>query len=605
MDAQKAIQNYVEKMIQVQGMKALLLDKDTTPFVSVTYTQTQLLQKEVFLIERLENKNKSMDRDSAHYQNSSSSNPSANASLKHLKAIVFIRPSPDSIMHLCDELRNPQFSEYHLYFSNICKKSQIERCAECDEFEVVKSLNEFYGDYLALGSDLVSLGMNDWNQYRVYGDAPSQWDAVSLNRCVEGIGSLLLSLKKRPMIRFERNSLLAKRLGNELQALMNQEQQLFDFRRGETTPILLLLERRNDPVTPLVSPWTYQAMVHELLEIQNGRVSLANVPDIRAELKEVVLSAYNDQFYRKNMFMNLGDLSESIRNYVAEYQSKSHSTMNIESISDMKRFVEEYPEFRKMSGNVSMHVAIVSELSRLVNKFSLLEIGELEQSLATIDSHTNDLRILLELINGKPNIPAEVKLKCAILYALRYEKHSANSTSAVVDALIRSGVGERQIAMLQQMIKFAGSDQRLEDVFSNESFLNKGKVIFKGLKGVENVYEQHRPQLSQTLEQLMKGRLKESNYPLLDASSQSPGGGVTSAVSSNQSQATAGRTQEVIVFIIGGATYAEAKVVSQLNAAGQIKVILASNTLINSSQFLKSVSDASLRWKLESNIYAR
>lgn len=49
----------------------------------------------------------------------------------------------------------------------------------------------------------------------------------------------------------------------------------------------------------------------------------------------------------------------------------------------MKRFVEEYPEFRKLGGNVSKHVALVGELSRLVARDKLLEVGEVEQGLAT------------------------------------------------------------------------------------------------------------------------------------------------------------------------------------------------------------------------------
>ena len=49
----------------------------------------------------------------------------------------------------------------------------------------------------------------------------------------------------------------------------------------------------------------------------------------------------------------------------------------------MKRFVEEYPEFRKLGGNVSKHVALVGELSRLVGRDKLLEVGEVEQGLAT------------------------------------------------------------------------------------------------------------------------------------------------------------------------------------------------------------------------------
>jgi hypothetical protein len=40
-------------------------------------------------------------------------------------------------------------------------------------------------------------------------------------------------------------------------------------------------------------------MVHELLGIHNGRVDLSDVPDIRPELKEIVLSRDQDPFYKK------------------------------------------------------------------------------------------------------------------------------------------------------------------------------------------------------------------------------------------------------------------------------------------------------------------
>jgi len=80
-----------------------------------------------------------------------------------------------------------------------------------------------------------------------------------------------------------------------------------------------------------------------------------------------------------------GDLGTSLKDYVQEYQNRSasQSPSAINSISDMKRFVEDYPEFRKLGGNVSKHVALVGELSRLVGRDKLLEVGEVEQGLAT------------------------------------------------------------------------------------------------------------------------------------------------------------------------------------------------------------------------------
>ena len=95
MDVVRAVHDYVEKMVDsVSGMKILLMDDETTAFVSVVFTQTQILQKEVYLVDKIENK--------------------ARESAKHLKAICFLRPSADSVMHLVDELRNPKYSEYYL-----------------------------------------------------------------------------------------------------------------------------------------------------------------------------------------------------------------------------------------------------------------------------------------------------------------------------------------------------------------------------------------------------------------------------------------------------------------------------------------------------------
>lgn len=52
------------------------------------------------------------------------------------------------------------------------------------------------------------------------------------------------------------------------------------------------MDRRNDPVTPLLNQWTYQAMVHDLLGITNGRVDLSNMPDIRTELKVILFADF-------------------------------------------------------------------------------------------------------------------------------------------------------------------------------------------------------------------------------------------------------------------------------------------------------------------------
>ena len=122
------------------------------------------------------------------------------------------------------------------------------------------------------------------------------------------------------------------------------------------------------------------------------------------------------------MYLNFGDLGGNIKDYVEQYQSKTKNSTNIESIADMKRFVEEYPEFRKLSGNVSKHVTLVGELSRRVEEDDLLEVSELEQSLACNDNHSNDLKVkplvfidgmyLTTIDNSKAYSIAQSQIRC-------------------------------------------------------------------------------------------------------------------------------------------------------------------------------------------------
>ncbi len=152
-------------------------------------------------------------------------------------------------------------------------------------------MQELFADYIVINPDLFSLDMN-YPVTKIWRSSPEIWDANALQRATEGVLAVLLSLKKKPVIRYEKNSWMAKKLATEVRYQMSQEehQQLFDFRRTDTPPVLLIVDRRDDPVTPLLTQWTYQAMVHELLGIKNGRVDLSDVPDVRPELKVFIPS---------------------------------------------------------------------------------------------------------------------------------------------------------------------------------------------------------------------------------------------------------------------------------------------------------------------------
>ncbi|KAF8442956.1 Sec1-like protein [Boletus edulis BED1] len=560
MDVVKAVETYITKMVSTpSAMKVLLLDTHTTPIVSLASTQSTLLSHQVYLTDRIDNRLRN--------------------SMPHMKCVCFLQPSEDSLEAVCAELREPKYGEYYLYFSNVLSKSSIERLAEVDEFEVVREVQEYFADYAPLLPCLFSLNHLPTANRPLYGSSPNSWDNAALEHTVQGITAVLLSLKKKPVIRYEKMSGMAKKLASEVQHRIQAESALFDFRLTQVAPLLLILDRRNDPVTPLLSQWTYQAMVHELLGIQNGRVNLTMVPDIRPELSEITLTTSTDPFFQAHHLAIFGDLGTSLINYVQSYQSRSlvQSPSAINSISDMKRFVEEYPEFRKLGGNVSKHVALVGELSRLVERDRLLDVGEIEQGLAT--SSGCDFKTVQALVSNN-TVPAWNKLRVVILYALRYQKTQTNNIATLIDLLLSNGVSREEARLVYVFLNIAGSDQRQDDLFSMETLLAKGRSALKGLKGVENVYTQHTPHLSQTLENLFKGRLKEASYPFHD------GAGTNLGLQ---------RSQDIIIFMIGGTTYGEARTIALLNqdsASTGTRVLLGGTYVHNSSSYLEMVRAA-------------
>ncbi|XP_076242830.1 vacuolar protein sorting 45 isoform X2 [Calliopsis andreniformis] len=520
-----------------------------TSIVSLLYTKLEMFMKEVYLFERID----------ANVRNEG---------LKYLKCIVFVRPTKENVEFLCNELRCPKYGTYYIYFSNIIAKADIKLLAESDEQEVVKEIYEYYADYLAINPHLFSLGIVGCSQGLL-------WNQTHLHRTLLGIISVLLSIKKCPYIRYQSSSEMAKRLAEKIREILSKESNSFEFRQ-ESNPVLLIIDRRDDPVTPLLNQWTYQAMVHELLTINNNRVNLSHVKGISKELKEVVLSAEHDEFYANNLYHNFGEIGQTIKELMDEFQKKAKKHQKVESIADMKNFVETYPLFKKLSGTVSKHVTVVGELSSLVEKHNLLQISELEQELSCQNDHSAQLQKIKELINNQ-QIREIDSVRLVMLYALHYERYANNDINGLLSLLKSKGVSEKYIKLVHSILEYSGINSRQNNLFDRESVAKITKKLFKGLRGVDNIYTQHIPLLNEILEDLIKGKLSSQTFPYL-------GNTIISK-----------RPQDIIVFMIGGTTYEESLTVYNLNKQNSgVRIILGGTTIHNSQSFLEEVQHATI-----------
>lgn len=153
----------------------------------------------------------------------------------------------------------------------------------------------------------------------------------------KSLTSLLLALKKSPIIKYESNSIDLKKLSSELLYIINSNSNnnLFDDlnQRSDTPPVLLLLDRKNDPITPLLTPWTYQSMIHEFLTIDKNVVTL---PD-----NQVILSQQDDSFYNESMYLNYGDLTNKFQKYVEQYKTETKQSsidnLKLQNLAELKK----------------------------------------------------------------------------------------------------------------------------------------------------------------------------------------------------------------------------------------------------------------------------
>ncbi|CAH8483919.1 unnamed protein product [Dicrocoelium dendriticum] len=531
---------------------------------------SEIMKQEVYLVERI-----SLPREP----------------LEHLRCIVFLRPTKENISLLAQELKHPNYSAYFIFFSQILPKHLLKQLAEADEHEVVVEVHEYYGDFLPLSPFLFELDLPNCLE------GNRSLKSTALSRCTDGITAVLLALKLYPAIRYTNSSEGARQLAESVRSVILRETALFDFgKQSDSCSVLLILDRRQDPVTPLLTQWTYEAMIHELIGIRQNRVNLSRAPSVRPELREVTLSREFDHFFHSNQYSNFGEIGQAIKKLVENFQSASRSvdSKNVETIADLKKFLEHYPAFRKASGTVETHVTIVSELSRLVKEHALLEVSEAEQELVCHDNHASSLAQIKGLLTD-PRLPLSDAVRLVLLYALRYESQR-KEIADFVKSLVARGANEEDVQIIQNLLDFVGPRSRADEgtifgamkrVTSGSHSLNGQiatsavtaltKRLVKGLKGIDNVYTQHEPVLMEILNDLLKGKLRESSFPYM------------SSVGASATQ----RPKKIIVFIIGGVTYEESRSVHKINSSTpDVDVILGGTYLHNSRSFLQEVSSA-------------
>ncbi len=410
-------------------------------------------------------------------------------------------------------------------------------------------------------------------------------------------------------------------------------------------PLLVILDRNADLITPIQHTSTYQALVDDMLNHNANRVEFEVINEAaggrnKSTLKKFDLDPDEDEFYSKHKFhpfpeaieSNGLDLQEvttkeqSIRSKaIGQDMTGSMDTMGSSSAIDLATAVDSLPALLAHKKQLEVHTSILQAVMNQVAARDVPQFFELEISLAT-GSYRNDparaKQDIMQLIADPSKGNVEDKLRLLVAYILTTNAKTSDvdeMTTAVQTAMntnndegkprldkegrAKLDSGVKAVAYLKQlramqMLPMATTFSELEssmDTSHNKSdmlssFMAKATTQASGLlaKAADRVTsmlgKSHKHYATRVVEHLceMKPQTEDDDYLYLDPRVK---GDVNVAKLRMMNRAP---IREVTAFVIGGGCYSEYQNL-QLVANERRTISYGSTELVNAGEFLEQL----------------
>jgi sec1 family domain-containing protein 1 len=341
-------------------------------------------------------------------------------------------------------------------------------------------------------------------------------------------------------------------------------------------PLLILLDRNFDLATPLHHTWTYQALMHDLLDLKMNRVDIAKVlanPELN--IKSEAARSYDllnsDKFWRQHKGDPFPIVAESIRDELEKYKVSEATfknlkqTMNDESGQDgnseidflsntnkLTSAITSLPELLETKRLLDMHTNISTALLDHIKNRKLDNYFETEEKLM---NKVSIEKSIMEIINDPESGTTEDKMRLFLIY---YLCSSNNLSSAELDQYLLQlqSVGcdiecvkfikrYKSIQKMNYPNSYSNVDSSTVNKFSN--LLSKSsKFVMDGVKNL--VLKQYKLPVTKIADNLMD--LKSSpdidDYRYFDPK-----------LIKNDNIKIKTPFNDAVVFIIGGGNYIE------------------------------------------------
>ncbi|KAJ9049245.1 Vesicle trafficking between the ER and Golgi, variant 2 [Entomophthora muscae] len=484
----------------------------------------------------------------------------ARNAIADVPAIYFVKPTQENIELIAEDLKRNLYDSTYINFASALARPLLEDFATravTDQFsDRIAQVYDQYLSFMCPEDNLFSLGLED--TYRVLnGTNTSESDIeVAIDKIATGLMSVLATVGAIPIIKAGRGNaaeMLARRLDMQLKdfcrspaASLASNDSLFS---SKERPVLVLLDRNMDLIPMVAHSWTYQPLIHDLLELELNRVV---VQEDQATKKYDI--DVKDFFWAKNAGLPFPQLAEEIDAELSKYKREAEElTRATDNTQQLKNAVTALPELTNRKSIIDMHMAIATALLGCIQKRHIDKFFELEESI--LRENKQDI---LDTI-ADPALLPEDKMRLFLVY---YLSHPATTdVSSFQEALAQAGCDlapleaiKRVHAVSRMSALSAGSTDLMNRFTSLGTQLRDG-AYSRLMSKVQNFLPTPKDlAITKVVQAIVNPSAAASGVEDLlhiDPKSRSPLARTSSPIASSTP------ASKIIVFVVGGGSYSE------------------------------------------------
>lgn len=581
--------------------KVLVMDTKATRMVSAALTMFDIMEKKVTLVEQLQMKRQPFPQ---------------------IDVIYVAEPTLASVKKISEDFesrKNAKYGNVHIFFLDALSAdlfSVIQNNALL--VSKVKTFKEINLDYLAVESSVFHFDMPDALE-KMYGSLPDSAYPSVLGR---KLANLCITLNEHPCIRYQQSSAYSREIANALHQTLMQfkrantkfwcqgDDKHTDRERGQ----ILILDRSFDPLSPLMHEYTYQAMVNDLLDIEDGVVNYETQTNTGTAEKQALLNE-NDEIWVEQRHNHIAKVIESIKDRMDDIiQNNSalagkgaDSNLASKDITTMANAIKKLPEYTQTMTKLGQHVALAQQCMNNFSKQHLMDLSQVEQTISTgFDEDGKEVngaklfKVVSEVLQS--SIGKEQKLRLLCIY---YVAQKNSGEDYVKQAIALCGLNANELKTLTNfdalMTSISGGEKKgaeKKEKGGMFSSIFRGKAV-KHASTPEGEYAdtRHVCQLKLLLEQFLAGELSADRFPAMgpalstgskaaEAKSVRKFGANSRWAKKDNISFTGGRN---LVFLAGGVTFAELRVGGEMMQSTNKEVIVGGSSLVSPYSYMVDI----------------